>query len=73
MRPNELEPLTVTVPVALMLSGLGRTKFYECLAKHEIESVRVGTRRLINYASLKAFRRAGGLNVQVHKPANERV
>jgi excisionase family DNA binding protein len=49
-----LDPVTVTIPVALRLSGLGRTKLYELLASREIESVRVGTRRLIVFASLKA-------------------
>ncbi|MGC2409400.1 MAG: hypothetical protein WA441_05255 [Methyloceanibacter sp.] len=51
---STVEPVTVTVPVALRISGLGRTKFYELLANGEIESVRVGTRRLIVFASLKA-------------------
>jgi excisionase family DNA binding protein len=51
---RELDPLTVTVPQALRMSGLGRTKLYELIARREIESVRVGTRRLINFASLKA-------------------
>jgi excisionase family DNA binding protein len=49
-----IEPVTITVPVALWISGLGRTKFYELLASGEIESVRIGTRRLIVFASLKA-------------------
>jgi len=49
-----IEPVTVTVPVALRISGLGRTKFYEMLANGEIDSVRIGTRRLIVFASLKA-------------------
>jgi excisionase family DNA binding protein len=48
------DPVTVTIPVALRLSGLGRTKLYELLASQEIESVRVGTRRLIVFASFKA-------------------
>jgi len=51
---SSLDPVTVTIPVALRLSGLGRTKLYELLASREIESVRVGTRRLILFASLKA-------------------
>lgn len=49
-----IDPVTVTVPVALRISGLGRTKFYELLAKGEIHSVRVGTRRLVVFASLKS-------------------
>jgi excisionase family DNA binding protein len=52
---ESLDPVTVTIPDALRLSGLGRTKLYELLTKGEIQSVRVGTRRLIVFASLKAL------------------
>lgn len=54
------EPLTVTVPVALQISGLGRTKLYELIGRGEIASLSVGTRRLIDYASLRAFLSARG-------------
>jgi hypothetical protein len=47
------EPLTVTVPAAMKYSGLGRTKIFELIARREIESVLVGTRRLIIFSSLK--------------------
>jgi excisionase family DNA binding protein len=50
-----LDPIAVTVPTALKLSGLGRTKLYELIAMKQIRSVRVGARRLIDFASLKAF------------------
>ena len=49
-----IDPLTVTVPAAMRYSGLGRTKIYELISRREIESVRVGARRLIVFASLKA-------------------
>jgi excisionase family DNA binding protein len=52
---SSTNPITVTLAEALRLSGLGRTKLYQLIARREIESVRVGTRRLINYASLKAL------------------
>jgi excisionase family DNA binding protein len=52
--PTVIEPLTVTLPAAMKYSGLGRTKLYQLLAQNEIESVRIGTRRLIVFASLKA-------------------
>ena len=48
------DPVTITVPAAMRASGLGRTKLYELIARKEIESVRVGARRLIVFASLKA-------------------
>jgi hypothetical protein len=49
-----IEPVTVTVPAAMKYSGLGRTKLYELIAKAEIESILIGTRRLIIFASLKS-------------------
>ena len=51
---SDVEPMTVTIQTAVRLSGLGRTKLYELMSKREIESVRIGTRRLIVFASLKA-------------------
>jgi excisionase family DNA binding protein len=51
---SNVEPMTVTIQTAVRLSGLGRTKLYELMSKKEIESVRIGTRRLIVFASLKA-------------------
>ena len=51
---SDVEPMTVTIQTAVKLSGLGRTKLYELMSKREIESVRIGTRRLIVFASLKA-------------------
>jgi excisionase family DNA binding protein len=50
-----LDPIAVTIPTALKLSGLGRTKLYELIASKQIRSVRVGARRLIDFASMKAF------------------
>jgi excisionase family DNA binding protein len=50
-----LDPVTISVPTALKLSGLGRTKLYELITSKQIRSVRVGARRLIDFASLKAF------------------
>ena len=49
------EPLTVTIPAALRISGLGRTTIYELIKSKQIRAVRVGARRLIDFASLKAL------------------
>jgi hypothetical protein len=48
-----LKPLTVTVPVALHITGLGRTKFYQLLEDGTIASVVIGRRRFVNFASLE--------------------
>jgi excisionase family DNA binding protein len=53
-KESDVEPMTVTIQTAVRLSGLGRTKLYELMSKKEIDSVRIGTRRLIVFASLKA-------------------
>ena len=53
------EPIAITIPTALNISGLGRTKLYELLAKRNIQSIRVGRRRLINFESLRHFLNSG--------------
>lgn len=53
------EPITVTVGVALKITGLGKTKLYDLIAKNKIETIRVGARRLVNFASLKTFLEKG--------------
>lgn len=52
---NQLEPLSVDIPEACRLTGLGRSKLYELLGNGEIASVKVGKRRLIAVASLRAW------------------
>jgi excisionase family DNA binding protein len=47
------KPLAVTVPIALNLTGIGRTKLYQLIDNGAVESIRIGRRRLINYASLE--------------------
>jgi excisionase family DNA binding protein len=42
-----LDPITATIPQFCRLSGIGRSKTYELLASGEIESILVGSRRLI--------------------------
>jgi excisionase family DNA binding protein len=50
-----IEPITLTIPKALEISGLGRTKLYELISSGAVKSTTVGTRRLVNYASLKTL------------------
>jgi len=50
------DPLCLSVRDACReLGGLGRSTLYELLAKGEIDSMRVGARRLVVTASLRAF------------------
>ncbi len=52
---DAINPITVTVSAAQKFSGLGRTSLYGLMSKQKIKSIRVGTRRLIIFESLKAF------------------
>ena len=55
--------LTVRVPDALHMLGIGRTKFYELLGAGEIETIKIGKATLIVMESLHGFverQRAGG-------------
>jgi len=53
-----LKPITVTIPTALSLSGIGRTKFYELIHEGKIKTVIVGRRRLVIFSSLEELARA---------------
>jgi len=54
-----LKPLAVTVPNALSITGIGRTKLYELIAAKRIDTITIGKRRLVSYASLEALLRSG--------------
>ena len=49
----ELKPITVTVPTALAVTGLGRTKFYELVKEGRIRTAAIGRRTLVIYADLE--------------------
>jgi hypothetical protein len=46
------KPLTITVGEAQLLSRLGPTKLWELIGNGTLQSVRIGRRRLVIYASL---------------------
>jgi hypothetical protein len=45
--PLDLEPITATIPEFRRISGIGRSRIYELLDEGALESVHIGTRRLI--------------------------
>lgn len=51
--PLPLEPLTVRIPVAVQLTGIGRSKLYQLIAAGEIETAKVGASTLVSVASLR--------------------
>jgi hypothetical protein len=52
---KDLEPITVRMPVAKKVTGLGETKIRELITAGIIKSKTIGRTRLIVYASLKAL------------------
>ena len=51
--PLPLEPLTVRIPVAVQLTGIGRSKLYELIAAGEVDVVKIGASTLITVSSLR--------------------
>jgi excisionase family DNA binding protein len=49
-----LAPLTVRIPAAVRMTGIGRSKLYELIASGDIEIVKIGASTLIPVASLQA-------------------
>lgn len=50
---HTIEPLSVKVPVAVRMTGIGRSKLYELIKSGEVEIVKVGTATLVKVASLR--------------------
>ena len=54
-----LEPLTVRIPVAVKLTGIGRSKLYELIKTGEVETVKIGASTLVSVASLRRLVQRG--------------
>jgi hypothetical protein len=52
---HPLEPLTVRNPVAVHLSGIGRSKLNELITAGDIATSKAGASTLITVASLRRF------------------
>jgi hypothetical protein len=50
-----IQPLTITIPDAVRVSGLSRSEIYRRLGTGDIEARKSGSRTLIVWASLKAY------------------
>lgn len=57
--PLPFEPLTVRIPVAVKLTGIGRSKLYELIRSGDVEAVKIGTATLIKVASLRRLTERG--------------
>jgi hypothetical protein len=59
-QPNQtldrpIEPITVTVPDTIRISGLSRSEIYRRLAAGDLEAIKSGTRTLILLDSVKRY------------------
>lgn len=50
-----IHPLTVRISMAVKMTGIGRSKLYELIGAGEIETIKVGSSRLVMVSSLKEF------------------
>lgn len=50
-----METLNVAIPEAARALGIGRSGVYELLNAGKLKSVKIGSRRLVTVASVKAF------------------
>lgn len=48
-----LEPITVRIPVAIQLTGIGRSKLYELIGEGALDVIKVGSATLITVESIK--------------------
>ena len=56
---TRLDPLAVKISCAHELLGVSRTTIYGLISKGKIATVKIGKRRLVILASLKAFLEQG--------------
>lgn len=55
LKKPQCEPITVRIPEAIRLTGIGRSKLYELIASGDVEVVKIGNCTLIPMASLHAL------------------
>lgn len=53
------DQILCSVIEASKMLGVGRTKIYDMLAKGQIQSMRIGSRRLVKMESIKALTERG--------------
>jgi len=51
--PIDIQPLSVRIPIATRMTGIGRSKLYQLIKAREIETVKIGSSTLIPVESLR--------------------
>jgi excisionase family DNA binding protein len=52
---DQIDPLTVTVKEAQRITGLGHSTIYKLIGEGKLTTVKVGTRTLVTFPSVKAL------------------
>lgn len=55
MNSTQAQPLTVRIPEACRITGIGRSKLYELINAGEVRIVKVGTITLVPVDSLRQY------------------
>jgi excisionase family DNA binding protein len=50
---THIEPLSVDIPGACRMTGLGRSKIYELLGSGELQGLKIGRRRIITVQAIR--------------------
>lgn len=53
--PDALQPIAVAPNEAARLAGVGRTTLYAALSSGDLNSIKIGTRRLITVDAIRAW------------------
>ena len=67
--PPTLKPLTVSVKTAQQIIGVGNTTMYELIGDGRVESIKMGNKRLILFASLERLVTPSNSSQTSHNPA----
>lgn len=67
----QVEPISVRIPEACRLTGIGRSKFYELIAAGEVEIVKVGAMTLVPMDGLRALVERGRRGRTTTNPTKE--
>lgn len=52
---TDVKPILVSVPEAMRMLGIGRTKFYQLVSAGDIRLVKIGAKSLASVVSLERF------------------
>ena len=52
---TDVKPILVSVPEAMRMLGIGRTKFYQLVGAGDVQLVKIGAKSLVTVGSLERF------------------